>query len=181
MQYSISSLASARSWGIIPSLHLLAVPLLIQPTTVRFKGCEVVTGYSDWECGVVLALWYSVRAGNTLLGLGDTASEESGDALRRQPPTSTCSRRCVWGVTSKPCSLPRHGTRYGKARGKSPPMVTKGVLPRERPASCTLGVPTPAISPNAGNLTSSSVTMSSSAHAFPFEKGERAHPATPAW
>lgn len=121
MQYSVCSLVRARTRGIIPSLHLLAVPLSIQPTAVRFKRYEAVTGYSDWECWVVLALWYSVRAGNPLLGLGDTAFYESRDGLHGQPPTSVHNRRCVRGMTRKLCSLPSHGTHHGKGLGKRPP------------------------------------------------------------
>lgn len=56
MQYSVCSLVSARTRGIIPSLHLLAVPLSVQPIAVRFERCKVFTGYSSWKCWVVLAL-----------------------------------------------------------------------------------------------------------------------------
>lgn len=54
----------------------------------------------------------------------------------------------------------------------------KGIFPRERPVSCMLGVPMPAISPNARNLTSSFVIMASSTHVLPYEKEDRPHPTT---
>lgn len=114
---------------IIPSLHLLAVPLLIRPTAVRFKGCEVATGYSDWKHSIVLALRYVPELGTHCSGwvMQPLTKARLGHVGSLQPQCTT--EGAFWGCSAL-CQAPAHVSEKHQARGhltgETPPCSQRG-------------------------------------------------------